>query len=232
MMHAARAAAIVVCGFAILPPAIAAEDQLRYRTFELGSSLASVAAIADVAPSSAKTLQQRPAVLQELEWRPAHWSGASSLPSNDPVEQVVFSFYNDRLFRIVVDYARDRTEGMTAGDLIEVISETYGPAAAQPAATPRSPRAVDTAAGTPLAHWTGGDGSVALLRTSAFRETFRLVLASTTIGDLAKKAAAESARLDAQEAPQREIARQKKEKDDGIASAEKARIANKKWFRP
>jgi len=231
-MKLARAAAIVVCGIAIIGPAVGADDLSRYRAFELGSSLASVSTLADVPPSSVKTVHQRPAVLQELEWRPSHWSGASSLASNDPVEQVVFSFYNDQLFRIVVDYAHARTEGMTAADLIEAISETYGPAAAQPAPARTAPRVMDTGSGTPLARWAGGDYSLVLSRTSAYREAFRLVLTSTTVEDLAKKAAAQSARLDQQEAPQREVARQKKEKDDGIAAAEKARIANKKLFRP
>jgi hypothetical protein len=39
-------------------------------------------------------------------------------------------------------------------------------------------------------------------------------------------------RLDQQEAPRREIARQQKERDDGRAASEKARIENKESFRP
>ena len=31
--------------------------------------------------------------------------------AEDPVEQMVFSFYNNQLFRIVVDYRQERTEG-------------------------------------------------------------------------------------------------------------------------
>ncbi|HYM21737.1 MAG TPA: hypothetical protein VEU08_00950 [Vicinamibacterales bacterium] len=232
MMHAVSAAAIVVCGIAIVEPAIAAGDLSRYRAFELGSSLASVSKTADVAPASAKTLHQRPAVLQELEWRPPHWSADSAPTSNDPVEQVVFTFYNDQLFRVVVDYAHDRTEGLTGADLIDAISETYGPAVARPAAARPAARVTDSESGMPLAHWAGGDFSLVLYRRSAYRETFRLVLTATTVENLAKKAAAQSARLDAQEAPQREIARQKKEKDEGVAAAEKARIANKRQFRP
>jgi hypothetical protein len=49
---------------------------------------------------------------------------------------------------------------------------------------------------------------------------------------LARKAAIQATRLDEQDAPRREIARQKKERDDGRAAAEKARVANKESFRP
>jgi hypothetical protein len=38
--------------------------------------------------------------------------------------------------------------------------------------------------------------------------------------------------LDDREAPQREIARQKKETEDARASQEKSRVANKAAFRP
>ena len=52
------------------------------------------------------------------------------------------------------------------------------------------------------------------------------------LDDLAGKAAIQAMRLDEQEAPRRELARQNKERDDGRAAAEKARIANKGVFRP
>ena len=45
----------------------------------------------------------------------------------DAVARVTFGFYNDQLFRIVVDYDRLRTEGMTEADMVGAISETYGP---------------------------------------------------------------------------------------------------------
>src|SRR4030095_3984129 len=96
-----------------------AQDFAHYRDFELGSDVASVSPVAGVASSEAKTIHQRPAVLQDLEFRPSHWIAGSTAPSTDPVEQIVFGFYNDQLFRIVVDYGRERTEGMTAADMIE-----------------------------------------------------------------------------------------------------------------
>jgi hypothetical protein len=48
---------------------------------------------------------------------------------------------------------------------------------------------------------------------------------------LARTADAHARQLEDREAPQREIARQKKEQADGRAAAEKARISNKKAFK-
>ena len=44
----------------------------------------------------------------------------------DPVQHIVFSFYADQLFKLVVDDDRDRTEGMTDADMVEAISTRYG----------------------------------------------------------------------------------------------------------
>ncbi|MGH9345864.1 MAG: hypothetical protein ACRD26_01225 [Vicinamibacterales bacterium] len=41
----------------------------RYRVYVLGSSLDSVITASGVRAASAKTLHERPAVIQELEWR-------------------------------------------------------------------------------------------------------------------------------------------------------------------
>jgi hypothetical protein len=52
------------------------------------------------------------------------------------------------------------------------------------------------------------------------------------LADLARKAETQAVRLDDQEAPQREIVRRQKERDDGRAAAAKARAVNKGVFRP
>jgi hypothetical protein len=55
---------------------------------------------------------------------------------------------------------------------------------------------------------------------------------AVALEDPARKAQAEAERLDAREAPRRELERQKKENDDGLAAIEKTRAVNKKAFRP
>ena len=105
-------------------PLIYAQDLSSYRGFQLGMNLLAVAKQADVKPSEAKVIYQRPAVIQELEWRPQ--SSYSSSAQADPVKEVLFSFYNGELYRIVVNYDQHRTEGLTDEDLIEGISAKYG----------------------------------------------------------------------------------------------------------
>ena len=229
-MHART---LAICAFGIVFSAVGLEGQglSQYRNFELGSDLASVATLAGVASSDAKTIHQRPAVLQDLEWRPARWNVGSTAASTDPVEQIVFSFYNDQLFRAVVDYAHDRTEGMTDADMIEANSATYGTPVKRIAGT-RVASPVEVESGLAVARW-GVDGrAVVLYRTSSYREVFRLIVTDPALDDLARKATTQAVRLDAQEAPNREITRLKKERDDGRAAAEKARVANKAVFRP
>lgn len=231
MMHA-RTLAICALGIACSTHALAGEGLSRYRDFELGSSVASVSALAGIAPSAAKVIHQRPALLQDLEWRPSRWTPGSTAASTDPVEQLLFSFYDDQLFRVVVDYGHERTEGMTAADMIEGITAVYG------APLPKASRAaggvsrLETESGAPLARWGDSEHAVVLYQTSSYGGAFRLVVTDTRLDALARKAVAQAQRLDDQEAPRREIARQQKERDDGRTAAAKARAANKSVFRP
>src|SRR5690242_20608319 len=104
MLMDAKTLAIVASGIVCLTNGVDGQTLSQYRNFALGSNVASVAALASVDPAEVKTIHQRPAVLQDLEWRPSQWMAGSSASSLDPVEQIRFSFYNDQLFRVVVDY--------------------------------------------------------------------------------------------------------------------------------
>ena len=206
-----------------------AQDFSRYRTFELGSELLSVSTLTGVASSEAKTVHLRPALLQDLEWRPSRWGTGLASPSTDPVEQIVFSFYNNQLFRIIVDYGQERTKGLTDADMIGAISEVYGKRIPGPI---RVATALETESGSRLARWGDAGHVVTLYRTSSYGDPFRLIVTEAALDTLARKATIQAARLDDQEAPAREIARQKKERDDGRAVAEKARDTNKGNLRP
>jgi hypothetical protein len=224
--------AIGAIGFALLTRGVDGQRPAQYRNFTLGSDLASVSALAGIATSEAKTIHQRPAVLQDLEWRPSAWNIGSAGPSTDPVERMAFSFYNDQLFRIVVDYGRDRTEGMTDADMVEGISAVFGAPVKRTARVGRPASRVEVESGSPVARWEGAEQAVTLHRSSMYGDSFRLIVAEPRLDALASKAEITAARLDEQEAPRREIARQKKERDDGRVAAEKARAANKRTFRP
>jgi hypothetical protein len=231
MMHA-RTLAICALGIVCSTHGLEGQGPSQYRDFALGSDLASVSDRTGVSASRAKTIHQRPAVLQDLEWRPSRWNVGSTADSTDPVEQIVFSFYNDQLFRVVVDYAHDRTEGMTDADMIEAISAVYGTPVNRLPGAVRVASQLETESGSPMARWGAAELAVVLYRTASYREEFRLIVMEPALDDLARKATIQAMRLDEQDAPRREIARQKKERDDNRATAEKARIANKGGFRP
>jgi hypothetical protein len=220
-------------GVLVLTCGLDGQGLTRYRDFELGSDMASVSALTGVASSEAKMIHQRPAVLQDLEWRPLHWDAHSTAASTEPVEQVRFSFYNDQLFRVVVDYAHERTEGMTGPDMVEAISAVYGPPLPRPArAAVGAASRFESESGSPVARWGDADHAVVLYQTSSYGAPFRLVVTELRLEDLARKAETQARQLDEQEAPRREIARQKKEHDDARAASEKARVANRRVFRP
>jgi hypothetical protein len=73
---------------------------------------------------------------------------------------------------------------------------------------------------------------VVLYRTSSYGEAFRLIVTDAKLDALARKAEAQSVRLDQQDAPRREVARQKKAADEVRAATAKARAVNKGVFRP
>lgn len=210
-----------------------AQALTQYRGFTLGSDVAAVTALAGVAESEVKTLHRRPAVLQELEWRPSRWSPGSSIPSTDPVERITFAFHNAALYRITVDYGTERTAGMTRADLVASLSGVYGPPVAAAArADRRADPAVEVESGTRVSRWGAGSQTVVLYQRSPERPSFRLIISDAAPATLARTAAAQAGRLDEREAPQREAARDAKEREDAQDAAAKARQSNGAAFRP
>ena len=225
--HALGAGAL---GLLFFTAAIEGQIPGHYRDFQLGSDLASVSALTGAASPDVKVLHTRPAVLQEMEWRRPYALRGETV--DDPVRQIAFSFYNDQLFRLVIDYDERRTDGMTDADMVEAISTMYGTtvrSTLKPTGVP--PLVRDEESGTRVAGWGNGDYAAVLYRTP-FASGFRLVVAAVRLDALARTAEAQSIRLDEREAPQRERARQKKEADDERAEKAKARLANKAAFKP
>ncbi len=222
-----------VLGLVLCGSVATAQDFGRYREFELGSAVAAVSMLTSVAESELKPIHQRPAVIEELTWRPRYGAGRLPDGERESVEQMVFDFYDGRLFRMTVDYDRKQTEGLTDADMIEAISTLYG-SPVKPVA-PRGRQLAATSGhdlGTRLAEWGNESHSVALYRRSTYAINFTLVMTAEPDAALARAAASRAAVLDAREAPQREADRQKKETDDRRAAEEKARLTNKPIFRP
>jgi hypothetical protein len=231
-MRIRRLIGVGVLGFVVHGSGVAAQDFDRYREFELGSAVAAVSILTGTAGSELKAIHQRPAVIQELTWRPRYGGGRSPTTDIKSVDRIVFDFYDDRLYRLTVNYERTQTEGLTDADMVEAISLVYG-SAIRPVA-PRRPATIapydDT--GMRIAQWGNESTSVALYRLSSYATSFKLVMTAEPAAALARTATARAVLLDAREAPQREAAREKKEADDRRAAEEKARSTNKAMFRP
>ena len=219
-----RVALSVFCVIVALCTASAAELS-RYREFDLGSSVEAVTAVTRTAERDLKTLHSRPALLQEVAWQPRYMSGAP-VADRGSINEIVFSFVDDRLFRMTVAYDRSRTSGLTNADMIAALTDVYG------AATSPTRASADAALGiTVLAEWQQADAGV-VLRRSQYNEAFSLVITSLPLEAIARKAQTTALMLDVREAPAREAELARKRADEQHQAEEQARTANKKVFKP
>lgn len=211
-------------------PLLIAQALLKYRGYALGSSIGSVVKISGSHQSDSRTLHERPAKIQELVWRLPY--PGSTIAKADPVRDVLFSFYNDQLYRIVITYDRDRTEGLTDDDVVQSLSGAYG--------TPLLPYVKRAFSALPtgapgetvvVAQWEDAASLLTLTR-GVYWPQFQLVLISKRLDRLALVAIKEALRLDKQEAPQRELDQRSRKAAQAAVVSEKARIANKAAFRP
>ena len=210
-------------------PARGGLDLSRYRGFQFGETLPAVAKQAGLDVSQAKVIHEHPALLQELEW--PIWLASSFDSPQDPVRTILFSFYNGELFRVLVSYDRDETQGLTTEDLTEAISAQYG-TATKPANNEIvfSSAQVYNDSEAVIARWEDSQYSFNLYR-STYQPTFGMIAFSKRLDALACAATAEAIQLDAAGAPQREIQRQNQEDEKNRESLEKARQVNKSKFR-
>jgi hypothetical protein len=222
-----RSALASILVFGVISAATLAKDLSKYRNFQLGADLPTIAKQIGASPSQAKVVQSRPALIQNLAWR-AQPLGPSS--QTESVQEVVFSFYDGELFRIAITYDRYETEGLTADDFIEAISAMYGIAEMPtPSANALQGRYGDEE--EIVARWQDSQYCFELIRSS-YGTTFRLVGALKRLQAPEQAAITEAKRLDDLEAPQRDAARIANEKEVDRAKLEKSRLANKPKFRP
>ena len=206
----------------IAAPLLCAGNLSLYREFELDSNLLRVAGQAGMQPEEAKIIHERPALIQELSLR---------ADSNDAVKEILFSFYDSELFRMIVDYDRYTTAGLTAEDLIEATSMIYGDAL-RPIAEISVPKIYGRDETVEvIARWEDADWSFNLVRLE-YESSFTLAVFSKRLDGLARAAIDEAIQLDIQEAPQREIDQKKKDDMVRAAEQEQARLLNKPRFRP
>lgn len=209
---------------------LSAADLGTYRDFSLGASTADVTARAGAAPRDVTTLHGRPALLEELSWRPPSANNADSI-GLDSVAGIVFSFVDDQLFKMSIDYDKSRTEGLTKNDMIDSLTALYGPRSTTPGSGPQRLALDSLDTPTVLARWRQGDISIAL-QHSAYSGGYGLVILSVPLEALARRAQATALTIEAREAPAREAARAKAQADADKAAAEKTRTTNRATFKP
>jgi hypothetical protein len=227
-MNSARPLVIAV-GLILGGQVASAQDMSRYRAYVLESSLDSVVAASGARAADAKTLHERPAIIQELEWRAPYVDSRNAVA--DPVREISFTFYNDALYQVIVNYDGDRTEGLTNSDIVESLSAVYGVPTLASARTRTSPPAEAFPDSIVVARWEKAESLLTLVRGS-YASEFQLILISKPLSARARSAVREAIRLDAIEAPRREAEQRKKEAGDASAAREKTRIINKAAFRP
>src|SRR6476659_6724298 len=121
-MHSARLSLIAAAGLIMTASFASAQDLLRYRDYVLESTFDQVMAVSGAREADSKILHERPARIQQLEWRAGYAS--SGAEQVDPVRRLTFSFVDNALYQVVVSYDRDRTDGLTTADLIASLTET------------------------------------------------------------------------------------------------------------
>jgi len=206
----------------LLSHLLCAADLSSYRGFQFEMSLDAAVKHSGMDISEVTTIHQRPGQIQELSWRPTRFSSSDT----DPVEQVLFSFYNVRLFRMVVNYDADKTKGLTSQDIIDALSTKYG-TPTRPGITLVLPSQFSEDIVQVVARWEDTDYLFSLLQLP-YRYSFQLVIVSKRLNALADNAVAEGARLDVEEAPGVLMLKEQNAKVD----LNKDRLANKPHFRP
>ena len=74
----ARALGLLALGLVVLTQPAHGQERSGYRGFQLGSNVPSVSALAGVAATDVTTIHQRPALMQELQWRRGYAGSAST----------------------------------------------------------------------------------------------------------------------------------------------------------
>jgi len=225
MMRSLVASLFLIVVILLSIPQVHAQDLSKYRNFSFGMTVADLAKQIDQKPANAALVHERPALIQELTWWPPQ--PYSSVRPAEPVDQILFSFYNGALYRMLVTYENSATKGLNDEDMIRVISAKYGLATRPVAAVVNFPTNPSYhATEKVIARWEDSQYSLNLFRSSP--DTFALVMFTKQLDAQAAISIAESVKLEQQEAPLKEAARVKKDSDD----LELDRQKNIKTLRP
>lgn len=206
-------------------PVIAGQDLSRYRKFVLGTSLAAISRQVGKDEGQATLISQSPALIQQMTYWQVDTPDDSS--RMEPISHITLDFYNGALYRIVVVYDEKAVEGLTEEDMVKAISARYGAGVRLYPEIDFPSHDVYSSPEKVIARWDDSENSVNFFRSTG-AESFGLAVFSKRVNAQAEAAIVESAKLAKEQAPQKEIDRQKKEVDD----LDIARQKNIKSFRP
>jgi hypothetical protein len=221
-----RGVVCLVVGILLTSSLLHSGDLSRYREFQFGMDLATVARLTQLDPSRAKVIHRRPALLEEIEWRPL---GIVSMA--DPLLESIFSFYDGGLYRVFTTYDLHKTNGLTGDDITQSLIALYGSTTAHPAATIAVSSYLGQDNAVVLAQWDSAEYSLSLVRLS-YQARFGLVWLAKRADNTAREAAAAATLIEEQEAPQRAADLRKEQAETERTDREKARLANRPNFRP
>ncbi len=186
---------LVVCFLMVVmilvsTPRLRAQDLSTYRNFSFGTTVADLSKQIDQKPANAAVLHERPALIEELTWWPPQPYG--TLRPAEPVDQILFSFYNGTLYRMLVTYENSATKGLNDEDMIRVISAKYGLATRPVAAVVNFPMNPSyKATEKVIARWEDSQYSLNLFRS--YGDTFAMVMFTKQMDAQAGTSIAESA---------------------------------------
>src|SRR5438309_4429176 len=224
MMRSLVVSFVMIVVSLLSTPQVHAQDLSRYRNFSFGVTVADLSKQIDAKPADVTVVHEHPALIGELTWWPPQ--PYSSLRPAEPVDQILFSFYNGALYRMLVTYDSSATKGLTDEDMIRVVSAKYG-TATRPVVVVNFPMNPSyKATEKVIARWEDSQYSLNLFRS--YTDTFAIVMFTKQLDAQAGISIAESGKLGQQEAPQKEEARAKKTADD----LEVERQKNIKTLRP
>ena len=219
----------VVCATAIAISSASAQSALsRYRGVTLGDPVQVVVDQLKVTSSDVKVVHERPTLIQLITWRPRRLvSGTVVEP--DALSEMVLTFHIGRLAGIKAIYDLDRTKGLTNADLHEAFTNTYGTSLLIPTLTRTT--AASRAEPEIIGRWDDAETLVLLWREPSTNR-IKLTVASIATDRALQEAIADGLRLEASEAPARDLARRATEDAAIRARDEKARSDNKSTFKP
>jgi hypothetical protein len=219
----------IVCATAIAVSVASAEPVLsRYRGVTLGDPVQVVVDRLKAPSSDVKVVHERPTLIQRITWRPRRLV-SGTIVEPDALSEMVLTFHLGRLASIAVTYEVNRTRGLTNADLHEVFTNTYG----TPILIPTATRTAIGSRAEPenIGRWDDTETLVLLWREPSTNR-IKLTVTSIATDRAVQEAIADGLRLEASEAPARDLARRATEDAALRARDEKARSDNKAVFTP